>query len=76
MAAGVARATALAYHRRQAEVMAGMDRAKYHAAEVERLAGLMARDQQCEDCGTPLSNPVSVKRRKGRDCYAKERRAS
>lgn len=53
-----------------------MDRAKYHAAEVERLAGLMARDQQCEDCGTPLSNPVSVKRRKGRDCYAKERRAS
>lgn len=76
MAAGVARAKALAYHRRQAEATAGTDRGKYHAAEAARLAGLLERDRQCEDCGTPLSDPVSVERRKGRDCYAKQRRAS
>jgi hypothetical protein len=63
-------ARVLAYNRRRAAETTGARRAAYLRAAAEALAGLHAADQ-CEDCGAPLRDPVSVARHVGPDCQAK-----
>lgn len=67
------RARLLAYNRQRAAVTTGERRLGYLRAAADALAGLRA-DHQCEDCGTPLRDPMSKKRGVGPDCYAKRQR--
>ena len=69
------RARTLAYHRRRAaettgEVSAG------HTAQAEAALALLHAAKQCEDCGTPLEDPVSIARRVGPSCWAKQKRGA
>lgn len=62
----------LAYYRRRAAETSGTTRRKYEADAERELAALHAANQ-CEDCGTPLEDPVSRQRRVGPSCWAKRR---
>jgi hypothetical protein len=60
----------LAYYRRRAAETTGATRRQYEADAERELAALHAADQ-CEDCGTPLEDPVSRSRHVGPSCWAK-----
>lgn len=63
----------LAYYRRRVAETTGATRRRYEADAERELEVLHAADQ-CEDCGTPLEDPVSKQRRVGPSCWAKRRR--
>lgn len=63
----------LAYYRRRVAETAGAARHSYEVAAERELEALHAADQ-CEDCGTPLEDPVSKQRHVGPSCWAKRRR--
>jgi hypothetical protein len=69
------RARRLAYYRQRAAETSGATRRRYDADAARELEALHAASQ-CEDCGTPLADPVSKARRVGPDCWAQRHAAS
>lgn len=65
----------LAYYRRRATETTGAERRRYEADADAELAALHAANK-CEDCGTPLQDPVSIARHVGPDCWSKRRRSA
>jgi hypothetical protein len=65
----------LAYYRRRATETTGAERRQHEASAEVELQKLRAA-QRCEDCGTPLSDPVSKQRRIGPSCWAKKPHAA
>lgn len=73
--AGHWRARALAYHRRHALEGGGAHRRR-HQAMADAILATMSENEECTECGAGLSDPVSVKRGIGPNCYRKLQRAS
>lgn len=65
-------ARTLAYHRARARP--DTDAGRRHARLAADALDTLHADDCCEDCGTPLEDPVSVKRGVGPHCWEKRRR--